>query len=79
MKADPCWVEHRNARLTMPRAERRAAIEKGYRDFQMQGLKADTPYPETDPRRWLWQDGWETADLVRQGRANGIEDAPTWR
>lgn len=79
MKALPGWVEHRNARLMESKAERRAAIEKGYRDFQMRGLKADAPYPETDHRRWFWQDGWETADKVREGRANGIEDAPTWK
>jgi hypothetical protein len=77
-KRDPGWAEHHRERKGASRAERRAVIRKGYEDFQHHGVHCDPPYPAGDIRRWWWQNGWETADRVRQGRAAGIEDAPEW-
>ena len=77
-KAREAVFEFHFERRTMSRDERRAAIRKGYEDYQAHGWLKDPCYPENDPRRWLWQDGAETAERVHQGRAHGIEETARW-
>lgn len=47
--------------------DRRAAIRKGWEDYQMHQWQKDPPYPMDDPRRWLWQNGAEAAERYRRG------------
>ena len=76
MKEKPIALEGRE----LAAETRRAAIRRGYEDFQFHGWRKDPPYPTNDPRRWYWQNGAEAADEYHRGRADGrIEQVSGWR
>lgn len=59
--------------------ERRAAIRKGFGDFQVYGWAKDPPYPNGDPRLWYWHNGADAAFDYHRGRGHGrLEKVAGW-
>lgn len=70
--------EYHYVRRTMDRTERRRAIRQGWADYQCFAWQKDPPFAQTDPRRWLWQNGAEAAEQMHTRGTGTIEDAPGW-
>lgn len=71
--------EYHYLRHKMDGGERRQAIRKGYEDYQHHRWAKDPPYPNGDPRRWLWQDGAEMAERAQRDSRACPEHVDGWR
>lgn len=58
-------------------SDRRAAIRRGWDDYAFHAWAKDPPYPNDDPRHWLWMNGAEQAERSRLDGSR-IEQTEGW-
>ena len=70
-------IDDPRARI-IPSSTRRECIRQGWDQYQANGWKAKSPYPEADPRNVWWMNGLEGADQHRKNIGFSQRDVPGW-